>query len=226
MPKRPLSAYNIFFHDERKRIASQNATADVQSTSASRSPIGFAGLAQAVAGKWKTLGSSSRAYYEAEAAKEQLRYRLEVDKWTQWKQDKAEDESGMDSSLLVGDSAAQRFDNVLYPQRHISYGRESAFPIHGSIVSSLRPSTLPQPVHSFTSFNSMHEGASGLNQPTADIHSASTLQVRETEMEPNRVYPASTVVHARRHSNAVISSLRQLALELDDDELDFLSSLR
>lgn len=74
-PKRPLSAYNIFFRHERENLLYGNAavTGPVK--------IGFSDLAKNIAGKWKRLDQDSRKIYEIQADFEQRRYKAEVEEW-------------------------------------------------------------------------------------------------------------------------------------------------
>jgi HMG (high mobility group) box len=94
MPKRPLSAYNLFFADQRRHLLGGGETdlAIHQGTAsesgltegkASTKKLGFAGLARSVAATWKGLSRAMRAPYEEEAQREQARYKLQINEYNQ-----------------------------------------------------------------------------------------------------------------------------------------------
>mmetsp|Transcript_10479 Transcript_10479/g.14858 ORF Transcript_10479/g.14858 Transcript_10479/m.14858 type:complete len:326 (-) Transcript_10479:348-1325(-) len=74
-PKRPLSAYNLFFADEREKMvnAANNGTG-------SRTG-GFGGMAKTVAAKWNTLSDIERQPYEAAAKVEKDKYFSALEVW-------------------------------------------------------------------------------------------------------------------------------------------------
>lgn len=99
-PKRPLSAYNVFFRAERERmistLANDNGTkqshkkrGDSQSHlmtakhvhRSSHGKIGFSNMAKTVASKWKSLPSEQLKMYEAQAFSDKLRFNQEMRRW-------------------------------------------------------------------------------------------------------------------------------------------------
>ena len=90
-PKRPLSAYNIFFKDIRQEIVgSEEDTPMYDSVGNSLKPhsrrrrrkkhgkISFGGLAKAVGAMWKKLPAEKVAFYEARAEESREAYRKEI----------------------------------------------------------------------------------------------------------------------------------------------------
>lgn len=71
MPKRPMSAYNVFFKHERVRMLDEQAAANGKS-------LGFEGMGKAIGAKWKNLTENERAKYRDFANTDMKRYRCEV----------------------------------------------------------------------------------------------------------------------------------------------------
>jgi hypothetical protein len=71
MPKRPLSAYNIFFQRERPKV--------LQSGDESAPKVGFQELAKTIGKRWGILGKEDRREYEKLAEKDKIRYRLAME---------------------------------------------------------------------------------------------------------------------------------------------------
>jgi hypothetical protein len=104
MPRRPLSAYNIFFKEQRETMMAQVAATDKATAEATHQTdsdnnvaeinksrtrkrsnksvgIGFANLARTIAANWKDMSDEARAPYEASAASEKARYKEEMLVW-------------------------------------------------------------------------------------------------------------------------------------------------
>ena len=92
-PKRPLSAYNIFFKEERQRMLQSLPRMDNGPTSNSSSKssrrrrkgrdrphgkISFENLAKTIGSRWRELGSAERKKFEILAAKDTERYTEEM----------------------------------------------------------------------------------------------------------------------------------------------------
>eukprot|EP00980_Cylindrotheca_fusiformis_P003326 scaffold746_cov123-Cylindrotheca_fusiformis.AAC.14 len=72
-PKRPLSAYNIFFKEERARILEE-----VGHISSKKAKIGFQNLAKMIGKRWQDLDPDSMKFYKEKAEIDMIRYRDEM----------------------------------------------------------------------------------------------------------------------------------------------------
>ena len=80
-PKRCLTAYNIFFQQERQRLLKTlPARAGVKSKKA-HGKIGFAELGRAISRSWKSVTAEQKAYYRKLAAQDKKRYQREMEEW-------------------------------------------------------------------------------------------------------------------------------------------------
>jgi len=128
MPKRPLSAYNIFFQMERPKILESGDNRDCR--------IGFEDLGKIVGKRWQTLAEEERKEYERLAEKDSIRYRKEMETFNEAKRkrleaaDKAEKEKATPSLELNPPP--------------LSSDKISVFPI--SVASPENTTTLPKPL--------------------------------------------------------------------------------
>lgn len=111
-PMRPLSAYNMFFQNQRERIVAGKegdpTPEEIESSvlkmlkSKTRGPkrrqdrithnqISFGDLARKIAANWKTINPKCKAIYDHYAAKERVRYKKEVVLWKEKKEREHDD---------------------------------------------------------------------------------------------------------------------------------------
>ncbi|KAL3925841.1 MAG: hypothetical protein SGILL_000123 [Bacillariaceae sp.] len=87
MPKRPLSAYNLYFQAERFRIIEE------QEKEGDDGPkIGFEGLGKIIGKQWRDLSNADKKKYEILAEKDGERYRKEMDKYNELKTKRLEEQ--------------------------------------------------------------------------------------------------------------------------------------
>lgn len=87
-PKRPLSAYNLFFKDERPKILKdqkKQQETDGDSKEIEDKRIGFQNLAKIIGQRWHDLSPERTEYYKALASKDMVRYRSEMEIFSQKK---------------------------------------------------------------------------------------------------------------------------------------------
>eukprot|EP00978_Attheya_sp_CCMP212_P047425 scaffold421360_cov57-Attheya_sp.AAC.6 len=92
-PNRPLSAYNLFFQSERKRMVQELSGSGSDSSKKTQShfrKMGFAYMARHVAEEWKKLDTSARGPFNALAVEEKARYQVSLAKWEELQKTKLE----------------------------------------------------------------------------------------------------------------------------------------
>ena len=86
-PKRPLSAYNIFFKEERQRILTEIPDVDASSSPAGadgnkkkpHGKISFQSLAKIIGKRWQNLSKDQINLYKKKAEEDTMRYKKEMD---------------------------------------------------------------------------------------------------------------------------------------------------
>lgn len=78
-PKRPRTAYNYFFQDERQKILQNFPTISTgEFKGKAHGKIGFADLGKAVSTKWRTITADQMVHYASLANADKIRYQNEM----------------------------------------------------------------------------------------------------------------------------------------------------
>ena len=88
-PKRPLTAYNIFFQNQRQKILDE-IPLPLNQPRRSHGKIGFTELARMVSKRWKVADENTVAKYTALAAEDKKRYLREMKEWKEGEADNEE----------------------------------------------------------------------------------------------------------------------------------------
>jgi hypothetical protein len=116
-PKRPLSAYNLFFQAERAiMLGDAAAAADKEKKKPnkkrvhrkSHGKIGFAEMARVIGSKWKSVRDEDKKSFEGRAEKERKRYEVELEAWKETQRRKTleleletQQQQGMEAAAAV-----------------------------------------------------------------------------------------------------------------------------
>jgi HMG-box domain len=107
-PNRPLSAYNLFFKQERARMLGEDAEKHDNEKGQKRvhrkthGKIGFAEMARIIGAKWKTLGDEEKHEFEEVAVREKKRYAEELAVWKEDQKKKEEEARKMAKGEKIG----------------------------------------------------------------------------------------------------------------------------
>ena len=123
MPKRPLSAYNLFFQEARKALLGDAYTPSPAKRRHRKShgKIGFTELAHIISQKWKTLDAGLKDQLQDQAAKNKSDYMAAV---KQWKAEARKNKSGKrvvspsDNPIITSPFHYQR--GIVDPHRVVS----------------------------------------------------------------------------------------------------------
>jgi hypothetical protein len=130
-PKRPLSAYNIFFAHVRQ---------DLMSDRKNKNGIGFQNLAQVVARKWKDLDPTLKLPYIEKANIAKERYKVELSQWeksqSQWEKPR-EDSSKNELTPVV---QVEVFDNMMANPITPTNNKKHSIASYNDMVSFLQAS--------------------------------------------------------------------------------------
>mmetsp|Transcript_7332 Transcript_7332/g.15996 ORF Transcript_7332/g.15996 Transcript_7332/m.15996 type:complete len:383 (-) Transcript_7332:1724-2872(-) len=160
-PKRPLSAYNLFFqyerdlllqskpskkgqsHDEMHRTILNNPSERRNRSKTVRPPphgkIGFAELARMIGKKWKTLDDTSLEHFQGLAAIEKKRYVKECSEWKARMKREAELEESEAAAQKAAATAAEVKDQSRTQDRFGGVHLAPVAPVVEASVASVAP---------------------------------------------------------------------------------------
>ena len=117
-PKRPLSAYNIFFKEERARllqklddnVKQEKSPADESTDKKTPSKIGFENLAKIIGSKWQDLTPPEVEYYKGKAGEDMKRYKSEMETYLakQSAKDNGEEGEGQEDEASEGPASKKQ----------------------------------------------------------------------------------------------------------------------
>lgn len=84
-PRRPLSAYNLFFRAERKILLEKLPVRPQGKPRRSHGKMSFVPMVRLMGSRWKALNEESKAVFEAMATKEKQRYQKKLDEYNKRK---------------------------------------------------------------------------------------------------------------------------------------------
>jgi hypothetical protein len=104
MPKRPLSAYNLYFQSERAKILKAAENGGVK--------IGFEGLGKIIGKKWREVDAVGRKVYDKLAEKDSVRYRKEMEAYYEMKSKKVDDDEKRISNTSYNESSSSSSSGI------------------------------------------------------------------------------------------------------------------
>ncbi|KAL7576623.1 hypothetical protein ACA910_005561 [Epithemia clementina (nom. ined.)] len=126
MPKRPLSAYNLFFAHEKQTILKLQQQGYAQpdfdqaicrQTGGGGGPVLFQALAKSIGARWRALPDGERQKYQQQASQELQKYRIKMNDYHHLKQQK--EQGNADSSqLFVGGGNGSTSTTNLAEEKH------------------------------------------------------------------------------------------------------------
>lgn len=149
-PKRPLSAYNLFFKALRAKLLRE------QTRTTSQTGLGFAELGRQVGAGWKLLTDSDRVPYEQLARQETERYRGEMHAYKahqkllqQERQELKEKEWMLSATTSLADSHVRPFPlpGVLFEDPAAHTARDMPHDLSHELARDLSPAYYYSPTH-------------------------------------------------------------------------------
>jgi hypothetical protein len=152
MPKRPLSAYNIFFSKERKILLGEDLASAHAITDQSRrkhrkthGKIGFAEMAKLVGQRWKKLDTTTKQGFEEQATREKARYFEHLEIWKKAQEEEDRTEEPTETTEYMGDEPIIRQVKLKDDESQADRRIQATMPIEARLPQrQALPRALPQ----------------------------------------------------------------------------------
>jgi hypothetical protein len=153
MPKRPLSAYNIFFSTERQLLLGEDLASAHVITDQSRrkhrkthGKIGFAEMAKVVGQRWKKLDTATKQGFQEQANREKERYFENLEVWKKAQEEEDRTEEPTETNESMGDEPIIRQVRLRDDESQAERGIQAASPVEARLPQRRAlPRALPQP---------------------------------------------------------------------------------
>lgn len=248
MPKRPLSAYNLFFAHERKILIEERSKAPKTVQGTGKGKMGFGGLARNISSKWNKLTPEQKVPFQKLAAVEQKRYKKELQMWKTKHKEKSEQQpdEGDDEDIPIQEEdqgKSQKVGGV----RHIGNDQVDGADVYSSLLGNLVAGMQNRQegnTSAFRSFSAENDWSRSLNAVVDELCDDSKkwatkmpvqnmIPLAPTPILPNIVSTFQSKPHHSLLSNPPIClyshyaspTLHNLMSQLDQEDCDFILSL-
>ena len=188
MPKRPLSAYNLYFQAERTKIIAKQVEGKPR--------IGFESLGKIIGKQWQDLGGAEKKEYGKLAEKDSERYRKEMDAYQDRKAKRFAEEdrrAAEQSPVLTTLGASNRSVQASFDPNFIKQqGSLRVVPVGEIFGSSMLLSHPPDSMISSVS-----------SQPSGAAISYRPIQIEQAPSPPRNALPYNNILDSRHTHRAV-----------------------
>lgn len=182
MPKRPLSAYNLYFQAQRTTILATQEEGKPR--------IGFEGLGKIIGKQWRDLSSDEKKKYSKLAEKDSERYRKEMDAYQEMKAKRfaEEDRKAGEEAPVVSNLVSSGVQSSLEPRYIKKQGSVRTVPLGGLTNGS--SALLPPPPDSMVSaVSALAPGATSVSYRAIQVEQPPVYGIAQSSSFSDPHYP-------------------------------------
>uniref|UniRef100_A0A7S3DVI7 HMG box domain-containing protein n=1 Tax=Entomoneis paludosa TaxID=265537 RepID=A0A7S3DVI7_9STRA len=211
-PKRPLSAYNLYFRDKRQDLLKQRLQEDPSRK------IGFANMAKTIAAGWNSIDPLSKKHYESLARVEKFSYKKAMTEWKKQERNlkKVQKKKNQVASLKASSTTLEAI-----PSTNVAKNTEQAEDVTERRVSWTPSCVGSAAIDQLTLIQQQEklDDASSISFCSDLFFDDTPLPVADVQMSGASCAPQSHNDLASRHG------IERLSNRLDDDCVDWLVGL-